>query len=325
MRAWGLRTAACRSSTCRLPATSRWSLRTAVGCSSSTARSTTTTSTGNGLKVTGVRFRGHSDTEVLVELIARRGPEAAVAAVDGMFALGAWDRQERVLVLARDRLGEKPLYYGRVGGAFAFASELRAIRRLPRCPTEPDPQALGEYLRFGFVPSPLSILPGIHKLPPGTSLRVSARGEAGTPTPYWSLVDVARAGLAAPLSAPTTSSSTSPTRPLRRSVERRIEADVPVGAFLSGGVGLLDHGGRPGPGGQWATGAHVHRGCRRPGTSRRTRRPWPDTWAPTTPRCPSRRSMRSTSPSVPRRSTTSPSQTLRAMPTACCARRRGST
>ena len=115
----------------------------------------------------GVRFRGHSDTEVLLELIARLGPEAAVAAVDGMFALGVWDRQERVLVLARDRLGEKPLYYGRVGAAFAFASELGAIRRLPQCPTEPDPQALGEYLRFGFVPSPLSILPGIHKLAGG--------------------------------------------------------------------------------------------------------------------------------------------------------------
>ena len=154
-----------------------------------------------------------------------------------MFALGAWDRQERVLVLARDRLGEKPLYYGRVGAAFAFASELRAIRRLPQCPTEPDPQALGEYLRFGFVPSPLSILPGIHKLPAGCVLRVSARGEPGSPVPYWSLVDVARAGLASPLSAPvTTSSSTSRTRRLRRSVERRIEADVPVGAFLSGGV-----------------------------------------------------------------------------------------
>ena len=184
----------------------------------------------------GVRFRGHSDTEVLLELIARRGPEAALAAVDGMFALGAWDRQERVLVLARDRLGEKPLYYGRVGAAFAFASELGAIRRLPQCPTEPDPQALGEYLRFGFVPSPLSMLPGIHKLPAGCVLRVSARGEPGIPVPYWSLVDVAHAGLASPLSAGDDELVDLADAALRRSVERRIEADVPVGAFLSGGV-----------------------------------------------------------------------------------------
>jgi asparagine synthase (glutamine-hydrolysing) len=188
------------------------------------------------LEAHGVQFRGHSDTEVLLELIARQGPEAAVAAVDGMFALGAWDRQERVLVLARDRLGEKPLYYGRVGGAFAFASELSALRRLPQCPTEPDPQALGEYLRLGFVPSPLSILPGIHKLAAGCVVRVSAGGQAGTPTPYWSLVDVAHAGRAAPLSAPDDELVDLADAVLRRSVERRIEADVPVGAFLSGGL-----------------------------------------------------------------------------------------
>ena len=120
---------------------------------------------------------------------------------------------ERVLVLARDRLGEKPLYYGRVGAGFVFASELGAIRRLPQCPTEPDPQALADYLRFGFVPSPLSILPGIHKVPAGSVLRVSANGEPGSPVPYWSLVDVARAGRAAPLSAGDDEPLTSRTRP----------------------------------------------------------------------------------------------------------------
>ena len=76
------------------------------------------------LEAKGIRLRGHSDTEVLLELIAEVGPEAALSAVDGMFALAAWDREERELVLARDRMGEKPLYYGRVGSSFAFASEL---------------------------------------------------------------------------------------------------------------------------------------------------------------------------------------------------------
>ena len=184
----------------------------------------------------GVRLRGHSDTEILLELIAREGPEAAVASVDGMFALAAWDRRDRVLVLARDRVGEKPLYYGRVGTAFVFASELRAIRRLPGCPTEPDPQALGEYLRHGFVPSPLSILPGIHKLPAGSLVWVSAAGEASAPVPYWSLVEVARSGLASPLTAGDDELVDIADAALRRSVGRRLEADVPVGAFLSGGL-----------------------------------------------------------------------------------------
>lgn len=188
------------------------------------------------LESQGVQFRGHSDTEVLLELIARVGTEDALAAVDGMFALGLWDRRDRVLVLARDRVGEKPLYYGRVGSAFAFASELGAIRRLPHAPSQPDPLALAEYLRFGFVPSPLSILPGIRKLPAGCALRVSASGQASEPVPYWSLRSVAASGLASPLSADDHELVDLADAALRRSVRRRIEADVPVGAFLSGGV-----------------------------------------------------------------------------------------
>jgi len=189
-----------------------------------------------GLGEDGLALRGHSDTEVLLELIARRGPEAAVAAVDGMFALGAWDRRDRVLVLARDRVGEKPLYYGRVGDAFVFASELGAIRSLPRACTTPDPQALAEYLRLGFVPAPHSIIAGIGKLPAGCVVRVTAPGAFSEPKPFWSLVEVAAAGVADPLSLDDGELIRLADRALRESVHRRLEADVPVGAFLSGGV-----------------------------------------------------------------------------------------
>lgn len=184
----------------------------------------------------GVTFRGHSDTEVLLELIARDGPQAALAAVDGMFALGAWDREKRVLFLARDRVGEKPLYYGHVGRAFAFASELGAIRRLPGAPTEPDPPALSEYLRLGFVPAPHSILPGIRKLPAGCVVHIDEHGAVDEPRPYWSLVDVAETGLGDPLALDDTQLVDLADEALRNSVGRRLEADVPVGAFLSGGL-----------------------------------------------------------------------------------------
>ena len=184
----------------------------------------------------GVRLRGHSDTEVLLEAIAQVGPEAAVSAVDGMFALAAWDRRDRTLVLARDRLGEKPLYYGTVAGAFVFASELSALRRLPCCPTEPDAQALAEYLRYGFVPSPMSIVPGINKLPPGTTVKVSSTGAVATPQVYWSLEKVAREGIGSPLCVTDHELVDLADESLRTSVRRRIDADVPVGAFLSGGL-----------------------------------------------------------------------------------------
>ena len=188
------------------------------------------------LEAQGLSLRGHSDTEVLLELIARDGAERAVAAVEGMFALAAYDRRDRVVVLARDRMGEKPLYYGRVGAGFAFASELGAIRRLPGVGTQPDPEAVAAYLRFGFIPAPHSIIPGIKKLPPGSVVRVTANGDAGEPTPYWSLHDVARAGLEDPLVIGDRELVDLADNALRTSVARRLVADVPVGAFLSGGV-----------------------------------------------------------------------------------------
>ena len=188
------------------------------------------------LELGGLRLRGHSDTEVLLELIAADGPEAALSKVDGMFALGVWDRRDRVLLLARDRMGEKPMYYGQVGAAFAFASELSAIRELPGASSQPSHDALTAYLRRGFVPAPMSIVPGVKKLPPGCVVRVSARGVAGEPIPYWSLEEVAARGVENPVALGDAELVRLADELLRESVERRLIADVPVGAFLSGGV-----------------------------------------------------------------------------------------
>jgi asparagine synthase (glutamine-hydrolysing) len=186
------------------------------------------------LLASGARFRGHSDTEVLLELVARQGPAAALRSVDGMFALALWDRRDRVLTLARDRVGEKPLLYGRVGQGVAVASELRAIRCLPGAPRGLDREAVAEYLRFGFVPAPHSILDGIRKVPPGCTVQIRADGAIGEPEPFWSLRDVAAAAAVGRPAAADWADQVEDA--LRRSIARRLMADVPVGAFLSGGL-----------------------------------------------------------------------------------------
>src|SRR5579885_3420175 len=113
-------------------------------------------------------WRGHSDTEVMLEAIERWGVERAVRRFIGMFAFALWDRTERQLYLVRDRLGIKPLYYGRAGSAFVFASELKAIRRYPGFEGEIDRDALAAYLRHNYVPTPRCIYKGLCKLPPGS-------------------------------------------------------------------------------------------------------------------------------------------------------------
>ncbi|MBT4187548.1 MAG: asparagine synthetase B, partial [Gemmatimonadales bacterium] len=120
-----------------------------------------------------VGWRGHSDTEVLVEHIARHGVQRTLRAAKGMFAFGCWDAHEAELWLARDRFGEKPLYYGLHQGAFLFASELKALRAVPGFDPDIDRRALTEYFRWTNVPSPMTIYEGVCKLPPAHFLRVS--------------------------------------------------------------------------------------------------------------------------------------------------------
>lgn len=188
------------------------------------------------MEASGVSLRGHSDTEVFLELIAQRGVLKACAAVDGMFAFAAFDREQRVLHLGRDRLGEKPLYYGRVGSRVLFASELSALRQVPNVRSAPDHEAVADFLRWGFVPAPRSILPGIHKVPPGAVVRIDAAGTASEPERYWSLDATARAGLADPFRGSESEWLAEAEALLSASIRRRLVADVPLGAFLSGGL-----------------------------------------------------------------------------------------
>lgn len=184
-------------------------------------------------------WRGSSDTETLLAAIEHWGVEGALQRCSGMFAVALWDRQDRQLLLARDRLGEKPLYYGWCGGSFLFASELHALRRYPGFDAPVDPAALAGLLRQGVVPAPLSIYQGIRKLPPGTLLRLSHGDTAGTmpvPVVYWSLAAQALAGLRQPFAGNDDAAIDALETRLGAAVRAQMIADVPIGAFLSGGI-----------------------------------------------------------------------------------------
>lgn len=186
----------------------------------------------------GVLFRGHSDTEVLLEAVERWGLDEALRRSYGMFALGLWDRQQRVLHLVRDRVGEKPLYYGVFGDTLLFGSELKALRAHPAFRADIDRDALTLLLRHDYIPAPHSIYQQVRKLEPGTILRVRAAGrriEQGSST-YWSLGEVVRQGLADSLAGSPQEIVEQVGGAIRTAVERQLVADVPVGAFLSGGV-----------------------------------------------------------------------------------------
>ncbi|MGE3528619.1 MAG: asparagine synthase (glutamine-hydrolyzing) [Methyloceanibacter sp.] len=187
------------------------------------------------LEQEGRVFRGHSDTEVMVEGFAVWGVQETVERLIGMFAFAAFDRSTRTLTLGRDRLGIKPLYWGRIDGSLAFASELKALAAFPGWKGEIDREALAAYLRYGYVPAPMSIYRGVHKLAPGTLLTCGADGEVRTTT-YWSLEAVAKRGEADPLDVPDGEAEAAVETLLADAVKRRMVADVPLGMFLSGGI-----------------------------------------------------------------------------------------
>jgi asparagine synthase (glutamine-hydrolysing) len=187
------------------------------------------------LEASGRRFRGHSDTEVMVEGFAVWGVRQTVERLIGMFAFAAWDRSTRTLTLARDRLGIKPLYWGHAGGNLVFASELKTLKIVPEWRGETDPGALSAFLRYGYVPAPLSIYRGIKKLMPGTLLECQEDGSMRQET-YWSLSDVAARGLASPLDVSDEAATEMVEALLSDAVRRRMVADVPLGVFLSGGI-----------------------------------------------------------------------------------------
>jgi asparagine synthase (glutamine-hydrolysing) len=186
-----------------------------------------------------IDWRGHADTEVLLEAIARWGLQAALQRMEGMFALALWDRQARTLHLARDRFGEKPLYYGIAAGHLLFASELKALEAFPGFAPGIDRDALAEFMRYGYVPAPASIHRGIAKLPPGTRIELRAERLHDTlpaPVAWWSATDAARAAQARPFEGEEADAAAQLDALLRRAVESRMQSDVPLGALLSGGI-----------------------------------------------------------------------------------------
>lgn len=186
----------------------------------------------------GHGFKGHSDTEVLVQAVVQWGVEAALKRANGMFAFALWDKKAGVLTLARDRMGQKPLYYGRVGGALVFASELKAIEAVPGFARELNPDVTALYMRHGYVPDPHCIWRGLFKLLPGTFLtlnEIALHGDLPAPKPYWRVQDAAAAGQGSPLSNPQDAVSMLETE-LTEAVQRCMVSDVPLGSFLSGGI-----------------------------------------------------------------------------------------
>jgi asparagine synthase (glutamine-hydrolysing) len=195
-------------------------------------------------------WRGHSDTETLLEAISHWGLSDALDRAVGMFAFALWERNERKLSLVRDRFGEKPLYYGWAGGDLVFASELKAIREHQQFDASLDLRALRLFTRRTYIPAPLSIYQGIFKLEPGCILELDAKGvrsplvepptvgSSGSGlryTRYWSYRDVLQSGLAEPI-AHEAEAVSELERVLAAAVRGQSMADVPVGAFLSGGI-----------------------------------------------------------------------------------------
>lgn len=185
-------------------------------------------------------WRGHSDTEVLLAAIDCWGLEHAVKQCIGMFACAVWDRREKNLYLVRDRLGEKPLYYGWSGNTFLFASELKALRVHPDWRGEVNRDALALLLRHNYIPAPYSIYRGIHKLRPGTILRLPLGAAPGTyphaPVAYWSAKAAIEQAHADPFIGTACEATDALEDLLKDAIGRQMVADVPLGAFLSGGV-----------------------------------------------------------------------------------------
>ena len=192
------------------------------------------------LESKGHKFSGHSDTEVMLAAFTEWGLEASVKRFVGMFAFALWDRTERALHLVRDRLGIKPLYYGWANKTFLFGSELKVFRAHPDFVPEINRDALALQMRHDYIPQPHSIYKGVYKLPPGCILTLKAGSTPGTerPTPvaYWSAHEIWKHGAQAPFKGSEREAVDQLEGLLRESVRLRLISDVPLGAFLSGGI-----------------------------------------------------------------------------------------
>ncbi len=188
------------------------------------------------LEQLGHTFRSHSDTEVMLAAFVQWGPGSSLERFNGMFAFAVWDRLDRQLWLARDRIGEKPLYYGVQNGTLFFASELKAIRANLEFKPEIDRDALASFFRFSYVPAPYSIYRGIKKLIPGHLLCLKSPVDLPEAQPYWSLDTVMQNGKNNSFTGSEEKAADELERRLSETVKSRMVSDVPLGAFLSGGI-----------------------------------------------------------------------------------------
>jgi asparagine synthase (glutamine-hydrolysing) len=197
-------------------------------------------------------WRGHSDTEVLLNCICHWGIAKTLPKVVGMFAFAVWDQKTKRLMLGRDRMGEKPLYYGYIGHSLIFGSELKALRAYPPFSGEIDRHIIALYLRHSYIPSPYSIYQGIYKLPPGCWISFQTQQAISpfpaltkdkntdshqySPIPYWTLEIVTQKGLEKPFAGTEAEATDILESLLNQSIRGQMLADVPLGAFLSGGI-----------------------------------------------------------------------------------------
>ena len=182
------------------------------------------------LKTLGHIFRTHCDTEVIVHAWEEWG-EACVDRFRGMFAFGVWDRNRETLFLARDRLGIKPIYYTQLtDGSFIFGSELKSLKAHPKLPRVIDATAVEDYFAFGYIPDPKTIYKGVYKLPPGYRLRIQRGQKELKPEQYWDVSFIPQQSMSIEVAGDELITR------LKEAVKIRMVADVPLGAFLSGGV-----------------------------------------------------------------------------------------
>lgn len=181
-------------------------------------------------------FKGGSDTEVILAAFGRCGVEGTLRLMKGMFALALYDRKEGKVYLARDRVGEKPLYYGTVGGSFAFASDIAALRAMSGFRNEIDTAVLPLYFKYGYIPAPYSVYREIYKLEPGTWLSVDVSTLRTERHTYWSMKRAAKDGEEHPFTGTRAGAADRLEELLKEAVRGQMISDVPLGAFLSGGI-----------------------------------------------------------------------------------------
>lgn len=191
------------------------------------------------LQQSGHRFRGHSDTEVMLAAFLEWGIPESCCRFNGMFAFAVWDKTNRVLSLGRDRLGKKPLYYGWCGKSFLFGSELKALLAYPTADLQIDRDVLAVFMRHGYIPGVKSIYHGIYRLRPGSLLSLTPNKEPGRlpePQQYWSAKEAVERGISNPLQGSREEMLENLNELLKSAVQSRMISDVPLGAFLSGGI-----------------------------------------------------------------------------------------